>query len=278
MSSKIIPGRATQGGIINNSTINPTSPITGEMNSTKSIEESMIYEGGTTSTAEVIVDNAEAKIYAYVKEVPGTFTVDQADGTVIYFNGSTNQRIKLDAYTIKELTATGTNVKEYGLFKNNDTQVGPNIIIPKDSDLVEALNQEIADRIAVDREIITLLAGKENIATYELRDEDFTEFVFEDNTEISYSEPITHDVTVKIYPETLYQGFISLLTIDSMQEGRIIYINNQDSRYPLRVVCGTEYSTNNSYITSITGKKIIFARCDGLCVEILIIEETPARW
>jgi len=276
MSSRIIPSKSlTNNSAINGSSINPASPISGEMNSTRVVEEALVYEGGKTSTAEVVVDNAEAKIYANVLKLPGTFSVELEDGSVIYFDGSANKRIKLSDYTIKEVIPAEGVIKAYALFKDN-VQVGATINITKDTDLEQALNTEINNRLASESEIRQLLATKEDEANREVRD-NFTTFAFVDNTEISYTNTINNNVTLTINPGTLYQGFISLLTFSNMTTGKTITINNQDAtRYPTRIVTGSQFSTDNSYITSLDGKKIIFARCDGLCLEILIIEETPA--
>ena len=116
---------------------------------------------------------------------------------------------------------------------------------------------------------------KENKTSYELRN-DFSTFVFEDNKEVSYSNTIDKDITLTV-PANISQGFISMLTIYNMTVSKTITINNLSS-YTLRIVNGSEYIEDNTYSTSSEGKKIIFARCDGLNIEILIIEEVPAIW
>ena len=277
MSSKIIPGKAINNGAIINSssTINPATPINGEMNSTKAVEDSIIYEGGTTDTARVVVDNVEEKIFTYVTKLPATFSVELETGDILYFDGSEDKAIKLNGYTIEELPATSSTLKRYALYKNDSTQVGDIIEVPKDSDLQAELDNEIQERLASESDILRLVNTKENKTSYELRN-DFSTFVFEDNKEVSYSNTIDKDITLTV-PANISQGFISMLTIYNMTVSKTITINNLSS-YTLRIVNGSEYITDNTYSTSSEGKKIIFARCDGLNIEILIIEEVPAIW
>ena len=276
MSSKIIPSKSINNGAIINSssTINPATPISGEMNSTKAVEDSIIYEGGTTETARVVVDNVEEKIFAYVNKLPATFSVELDTGDIIYFDGSEDKAIKLNGYSIEELPATSDTLKRYALYKDN-SQVGDIIEIPKDVDLQTELDNEIQERLASEEDILRLVNTKEDKTSYELRN-DFSTFVFEDNKEVSYNNTIDKDITLTV-PENISQGFISMLTIYNMTTSKIITIDNLSS-YELRIVNGSEYITGNTYSTSSEGKKIIFARCDGLNIEILIIEEVPAIW
>lgn len=282
--SRILPSRSinNNNSTLNNASIAPVAPISGEMNSTKDIEDSIIYEGGITSTAEVIVDNLEEKIYAIVIKVPHTFSVETETGNVVTFDGSEDKRIKLSGYEIRELTAQPDELRRYALYRSDSTQVGDTIVVPKDADLQQALTDEINNRIDADAslrqellELINNLADtKEDKETYiTVAEEEFTTFTFADNTEVSYVLPVDKNISLNV-PNTVKQGFISLLTLLDMGINRTITINNH-SRFPLRIVSGSTYVTSNEFITSIQGKKVIFARCDGLSLEILIFEEIP---
>lgn len=244
--SRIIPSRALNNGPINSSAISPSEPISGEMNDQKVIIDGTTpYDGGVTNTAEVVVDNDEHKIYTKVTKLPAYFIVEKSDGTIIHFDGSNYEEIKLNDYTIEEIEHNENELKRYALIRSDGTPVGDTIIIPKDE------------------------------VTYEVRDE-FGRFVFEDNAEVSYNCDVTTGA-ILIVPENVKQGFISLLTIRSMESGETIEIRNESS-LPTRIVRNNVYYPGNTYTTKTNGKKIIFARCDGLTVEILIIEETVNAW
>ena len=239
--SKIIPSRAIGVGAINGSAISPSEPISGEMNDQKVIVEGSIYDGGETSTAIVTVDNDEHKIYAQVKKFPAHLRIRQSDGTYILFDGSKCETISINDYTIKEVNHQPNEVKRYQLLQNGNTPVGDDIIIPKEE------------------------------VSYEVRRNKFTSFTFEDNAEVSYKCTIDTDIELNI-SQDIVQGFISLLTIDNMEGDKVITVNNYSS-LPLRIVKNNVYYSGNTFTTKLTGKKIIFARCDGINVEILIIEE-----
>lgn len=119
--------------------------------------------------------------------------------------------------------------------------------------------------------IATLQETKEDVADRKTLAETITTFTFNDNCEVTYTESILNNLTLNI-PSDISQGFISLLTLTNMNLNLDITINNESS-YDTRIVVGTEVIDGNTYQTSLQGKKIIFARCDGHDIEILIIEE-----
>lgn len=239
--SKIIPSRAVSNRNIGGSSISPGETISGKTNDQKVIVEGSIYDGGETSTAIVTVDNVEHKIYAQVKKFPAHLRIRQSDGTYILFDGSKIETISINDYTIKEVNHQSNEVKRYQLLQNGNTPVGDDIIIPKEE------------------------------VSYEVREDKFTSFIFEDNTEVSYKCTIDTDIELDV-PKDIAQGFISLLTIDNMEDDKVITVNNYSS-LPLRIVKNNIYYSGNTFTTRVSGKKIIFARCDGINVEILIIEE-----
>ena len=285
MSSKIIPSRAIRNNsTINSSSVLPPEPMQGEMNDQKVvIDGTPTYDGSTTNTVEVTVDNEERIIYGRVIRLPATFNIEDETGNLIYFDGSEAKFLKINGYSIKELPAEENEVKRYGLFKNDITQVGPAIVVPKDTDLVQALNDEINNRIASDAELIREFTELINTKV-ETKEEKpncyvsngFNVFTFEDNTEATFTDTFYDDVNLTI-PADVKQGYISMLTLDEMVINKTIRINNL-SQFPTRILKGNTYYNSNECITTITGKKILFARCDGLCVEILIIEEIPSVW
>jgi len=111
----------------------------------------------------------------------------------------------------------------------------------------------------------------------EIRTGEIVDFIFEANKEITYTSTIDSNCVLTI-PSTIDTGFISLLTILSMPANKTITIQKEDQEIPfnIRIVSGNTALPGNTYVTSISGKKIIFARCDGADVEILFIEELEA--
>lgn len=204
--------------------------------------------------------------------INGSFIVNPSSS----LDGQVN--IRIDGYTLEEIPTFSSQVlKQYVLLKNGQ-QVGDTIIVPKDLDLAHALEEEVTARIAADNEIRDLSIGKEDATQYEVRTTGvFTTFTFEDNKEVSYPADLElyNDVTLTI-PADIKQGFISLLTIPYMIINSNIIVNNK-SNFPLRIVNGSEYITENTYSMATSGKKIIFARCDGISIEILVIEEVSVK-
>ena len=108
-------------------------------------------------------------------------------------------------------------------------------------------------------------------STHRVIDGGVSNFIFKDEAEITYKDTINTNVNLQI-PADISQGFISLLTLSNMTQNKTITILS-DSPLNTRIVSGTTAIGGNTYVTSLTGKKIIFVRCDGVDVEILIIEE-----
>ena len=273
--SRIIPSRTVTNRPIGGSAISPSEPISGTMNDQKVIVDGRQYDGGESSTAAIYVDNDNHIIYAEVRKTPGTLEFTLPDNTTVEYDGSQGYtRIKLDAYSIDELIPQEGELKRYRLLKNGETQVGDTIIIPKDADLQKALNDEVQERLAVDTELRGIIATKENATTYAVEDKSiFDNFIFEDNKEVTCNEAVNTDITLNIRSDVA-QGFISLLTIAYMPTLKTITINNQSDYYTLRIVNGIVVQSGNTFVTTTSGKKLIFARCDGVDIEVLIIEET----
>lgn len=275
--SKIIPSRTVTNRPIGGSAISPSENISGTMNDQKVIVDGRQYDGGESNTAAIYVDNDNHIIYAEVRKTPGTLEFTLPDNTKVEYDGSQGiTRIKLDAYSIDELIPQEDELKRYRLLKNGE-QVGDTIIIPKDADLQAALNNEVAERLAVDNElrgiIARIIATKEDATTYAVENKSiFDNFVFEDNKEVTCNEAVNTDITLNIRSDVA-QGFISLLTITYMPTLKTITINNQ-SDYTLRIVNGIVVQSDKTFVTTTSGKKLIFARCDGVDIEVLIIEET----
>lgn len=273
--SRIIPSRTVTNRPIGGSAISPSENISGTMNDQKVIVDGRQYDGGESNTAAIYVDNDNHIIYAEVRKTPGTLEFTLPDNTTLEYDGSQGiTRIKLDAYSIDELIPQEGELKRYRLLKNGETQVGDTIIIPKDVDLQTALNNEVQDRLAVEAELRGIIATKENATTYAVEDKSiFDNFVFEDNKEVTCNEAVNTDITLNIRSDVA-QGFISLLTIAYMPTLKTITINNQSDYYTLRIVNGIVVQSGNTFVTTTSGKKLIFARCDGVDIEVLIIEET----
>lgn len=151
-------------------------------------------------------------------------------------------------------------------------------------DLVDApelqnisFNEEIPSE-ATPTKLRTLKDGDDyyvaDASTREVRDAGLTEFVFRDEAEVTYSQAVDNDISL-IIPPDIAQGFISLLTIADMEANRTISVAAGDPETPfgIRIVSGGSVMPGTAYVTSVGGKKIIFCRCDGIDIEILIIEE-----
>ena len=271
--SKIIPSRAVSNRNIGGSSISPGETISGKTNDQKVIVDGRQYDGGDTNTATIRVDNENHIIYADVKKVPGVLQFTLPDGTIVDYDGSipsvdeSIKRIRLDDYSIEEVFAQEGELKRYKLLKNGE-QVGDTIIVPRDADVIQALENEIQARI----NLSAVVDQKEDKATVEVGDDSlFTNFIFENNREVTCNDNINRNITLTIDADVL-PGFISMLTITNMSTVKTITINNLSS-YTLRVVSGLVVQPSNTYVTTTSGKKIIFARCDGVDVEVLIIEE-----
>lgn len=271
--SKIIPSRAVSNRNIGGSSISPGETISGQTNDQKVIVNGRQYDGGDSNTTTIRVDNVNHIIYADVKKVPGKIVFTLPDGTAKEYDGSIPSvdesivRIRLDGYSIEEVSAQVGELKRYKLLKNGE-QIGDTIIVPRDADVIQALENEIQARI----NLAAVVDQKEDKATVEVEDESlFTNFIFENNREVTCNDNIDKDITLTLNNDVL-PGFISMLTITNMSTVKTITINNLSS-YTLRVVSGLVVQSSNTYVTKTSGKKIIFARCDGVDVEVLIIEE-----
>jgi len=239
-----------------------TVDITGKTN----IPTKDVYYGATTDTAEVLVDNTNR---------------------LISVNVNTN--------TIQEKLISGVNIKTINSEPllgsgNIDIDVGyavwGNISgnLSDQADLQNALNNK-QDKLDFNSEIP---AGGEIVPLYSIKDADtyytivntevraggLNNFTFEDGKEVTYTATISSNCTLTI-PSTINQGFISLLTISNMAANKTIIIQKESQEIPfnIRIVSGTTVLPGDSFVTSIAGKKIIFARCDGADIEILVIEE-----
>ena len=98
------------------------------------------YDGETTDTASVTVDNDNRTISVDVIRLPNKITiVDHSTNypnlEKIIYDGGQEKEIEINHYMIKEVEPTSTdNLKEYALFKNGEelTTESDRIIIPKD--------------------------------------------------------------------------------------------------------------------------------------------------
>ena len=277
--SKIIPSRAVSNRNIGGTSIAPGDPISGQTNDQKVIVNGRQYEGVDNEWARVVVDNENYTISVdLVKKVPGVLSITLPDGehTVDYDGTQGIQRIRLDAYSIDEVPTQTGELKRYRLLKNGE-QIGSTIIVPRDADVIQALENEIQARIDADEGLSTAINSlrntKEDKTSYEVGDASvLTNFVFENNKEVTCNDDITSDITLTIGSD-IEQGFISLLTILNMSTVTSITINNESS-YTLRIVNGLVVQSGDTFVTTTSGKKLIFARCDGVDIEVLIIEET----
>ena len=111
-------------------------------------------------------------------------------------------------------------------------------------------------------------------STAEVRPGEIVNFKFENGAEITYSNSVSSNCILTI-PNNISQGFISLLTISNMEANKTISIKKESLSIPydIRIVNDNTRLPGTSYTTGIAGKKIIFARCDGVDIEILVIEE-----
>lgn len=98
------------------------------------------YDGETTDTASVSVDNDNRIISVDVIRLPNKITiVDHSTNypnlEKIIYDGGQEKEIEINHYMIKEVETTSTdNLKEYALFKNGEelTTESDRIVIPKD--------------------------------------------------------------------------------------------------------------------------------------------------
>jgi len=196
--------------------------------------------------------------------------ITSIEGDIIDINGDIadiNQDIIDLDNSKQDNLISGVNIKTI----DNESILGPgNIELAK-------MNPTIPSGATVEQ----LVAIEDNgnyyaldTATREVDDGAMTIFTFEDEAEITYSEPVDNNCTL-IIPNSITQGFISLLTISNMPARKVIAVQKESSAIPynIRIVAGNSWMPGTSYMTAIGGKKIIFARCDGVDVEILIIEE-----
>ena len=258
--SKIIPSRAVSNRNIGGSSIAPGETISGQTNDQKIVVDGRQYDGGNTETAKVRVNKENYIIYADVLKTPGKLVITLPDGEhQVEFDGSVKEnegnivRVRLDDYSLRELSAHEGELKRYTLLKNGEP-TGNTIIVPKDTELENEV------------------ANKEDKTTYRIGNKSIlNNFVFINNEDVTCNAEIDEDITLTI-DDTIEQGFISMLTISSVEANKTITFENL-SDYNLRVVYGISVQSGNAFVTRSTGKKIIFAKCDGVDIEILIVEE-----
>ena len=96
------------------------------------------YDGESTTTANVDIDNKEKKIYVNVKQVPNDLTIfDVATNFTYKFNGSMPCSITLSDYTIVKNEEVPEGYRaSYSLTKDNNV-IGEPILIPKDNYIVK---------------------------------------------------------------------------------------------------------------------------------------------
>lgn len=98
------------------------------------------------------------------------------------------------------------------------------------------------------------------------------DYTFVDNFDKTFSySPISEDITVRI-PANIKHGTLSVVTFTNVQAEVTLNIVN-GSNYPIRFINNNRVISTNNYIFGMTGRKIVFLRCDGQCAEILLIEE-----
>lgn len=96
------------------------------------------YDGESTTTANVDIDNKEKKIYVNVKQVPNDLTIfDVATNFTYKFNGSMPCNITLSDYTIVKNAEVPDGYRaSYSLTKDNNI-IGEPILIPNDNYIVK---------------------------------------------------------------------------------------------------------------------------------------------
>lgn len=102
-----------------------------------------------------------------------------------------------------------------------------------------------------------------------------TNYTFEDNTEYTYQLGITspYDDLTLIIPETIKQGFISVINLNNIVSNGVNIRIQNNSNYTLRILDSYNRVVTSSSVHLTAGRKIIFCRCDGYYAEISIIEE-----
>lgn len=168
----------------------------------------------------------------------------------------------------------GSLIKSLGY--NKDTKT---LSLALDNDAQTVFSVELEDIATLD-DLETLAdtidAAKEDKPTTSLNTtQALANYVFRDNVETTYTKT-ANDSVILVIPENVSQGFISLLTLMQVNDNTLFTIDNQSS-YSTKIVANNATITGDSYRVISTGKKIIFARCDGVNIEILIIEEILAN-
>ena len=98
------------------------------------------------------------------------------------------------------------------------------------------------------------------------------DYTFADNFDKTFSySPISQNITLRI-PADITHGTLSVVTFTNVQAEVTLNIVNGSS-YPLRFINNNRIISTNNYIFGMTGRKIVFLRCDGQCAEVLLIEE-----
>lgn len=94
------------------------------------------------------------------------------------------------------------------------------------------------------------------------------EYTFKNNEERTFSSEVS---SLKLtIPEDIQQGFMSCLHFNKLLSGVTVFFDNK-SNYNLRLI---KQNTNiPSFTTSNNNPKLFFAACDGINIEILIVEE-----
>lgn len=197
---------------------------------------------------------------------------------ILAYNPSITEELKVGDVVIlgfEEHTATKpvilgklfTNESEtrgHASFESLD--VSNTVNLPDDTtiggvDILEKINK--LDNISVE--------GGDSIHSVYNDDTALTNLDVVDNTDYTYQLSINSAVSFTI-PAGIKQGFLSLMTLNSVSEGiTLTFINN--SSYDLRIVNGVYAYDSSTYVTGYTGRKILMFRCDGHYIEATIVEE-----
>lgn len=97
------------------------------------------------------------------------------------------------------------------------------------------------------------------------------DYTFVDNADKTYSHTIDSEIVVRI-PSTIDHGTLSVLNLTNVEAETNLRVVNE-SQFPLRFINNNRIVQGNNYIFGMTGRKVVFLRCDGQCAEILLIEE-----
>jgi len=154
-----------------------------------------------------------------------------------------------------------SNSKTLSLYLDNEVQTAFSVVLDGVATLTDL--ETLSDNINATKE-------DKPICTYD-KTHQLATYSFTDNAEATYTVQVGDEV-VLVIPATVKQGFISLLTLINVDDNTLFTVDNQ-STYGLKIVANNTTVSGSSYRVISAGKKIIFARCDGSDVEILIIED-----